>query len=724
MFTAAAPVRKKRKAPPPKSDGERCSICLDEWTSKGKHRICTLLCGHLFGKSCIERWLKERRSCPQCGAKVGTKGSNRVIPLFVQNLVAKDTGELETARMFLEEEKRLRKQCEAERVRLSIENASLKDQLSRRSTSSTRENPNTNSSSGGAGRGSGSGGGGGGCDFNFAAGNLFAGGGSFAQRQRQGQRTGPPLPVSSPLTPLTGGRAVSSPSPSWVVRNAGSATVVAAGSAAGASPDATAYSQHVPSPGNFHDSMGGSISGDCDGGGERAAAAAAASNRVAKVAVRADDLLSRNVQAGRVVAFAGGATGALIVSQEFGERRPQHGVTKFSLADLRHRKNIHLHREQIRDIKFSVEGGSVSYMLSTGFDKTLKVCDLRTDSVVVSYDLEGNGWSCQWSATNPTQMFCGVVDGTRVSAVQLFDLRSTSGAVLKLRAAARQRQPIHSICHTAHDLLLCATMGGVWAWGGGTKVTGAGAGGGSGGGEEQAERLQIQAGPCCSLSGASSSSGSSGGGTVARQDRFLVSTRGSSASHAVFGVQGPLTVSAAADAAREGREQGGGAEKAVFRGDDGCRHREEKNGDQQARAIGHGAGAREEGLKWDGLPHQTRQNAFGDGTAVPEHQSWSKRWTRFPGVMQGHQSQQTLSRSLLWEPSPGAGLLIAGGDERTNQPWIWDASSGDVCSRLARHRSPVLDVGSLQDGSSGNGLFAAVSHGEINVYQTQVFDTR
>lgn len=83
-------------------------------------------------------------------------------------------------------------------------------------------------------------------------------------------------------------------------------------------------------------------------------------------------------------------------------------------------------------------------------------------------------------------MFCGVVDGTRTSAVQLFDLRSTAGAVSKLPAAARQRQPIHSICHTADDALLCATMGGVWAWGGGTKT------GGSGRGEEQAERLQIQ----------------------------------------------------------------------------------------------------------------------------------------------------------------------------------------------------------------------------------------
>lgn len=53
---------------------------------------------------------QERRSCPQCGAKVGPKGSARVIPLFLHNLVATDTGELETLRSTLEEEKRLRKQ--------------------------------------------------------------------------------------------------------------------------------------------------------------------------------------------------------------------------------------------------------------------------------------------------------------------------------------------------------------------------------------------------------------------------------------------------------------------------------------------------------------------------------------------------------------------------------------------------------------------------------------
>lgn len=97
-------------------------------------------------------------------------------------------------------------------------------------------------------------------------------------------------------------------------------------------------------------------------------------------------------------------------------------------------------------------------------------------------------------------MFCGIVDSSRCAAVLLFDLRSTAGAVRKLRAAARQRQPVHSICHTPGDHLVCATMGGVWAWWGGTKGGGGNSDEGQGGrlGADAsstipAEQLQIQA---------------------------------------------------------------------------------------------------------------------------------------------------------------------------------------------------------------------------------------
>lgn len=48
-------------------------------------------------------------------------------------------------------------------------------------------------------------------------------------------------------------------------------------------------------------------------------------------------------------------------------------VPQFSLADLRHKKNVCLHREQVRDVKFSPHAGSAGYVLSTSFDRTLKV---------------------------------------------------------------------------------------------------------------------------------------------------------------------------------------------------------------------------------------------------------------------------------------------------------------------------------------------------------------
>ncbi|CAM9442381.1 unnamed protein product [Discosporangium mesarthrocarpum] len=131
------PSAKKRKNESKKGEGvevsDRCTICLEEWTSEGRHRVSTLPCGHLFGRECIERWLKEKPKCPQCGMKVSPKAKVRgVIPLFVpRRLVARDNGILEHTTKLLEHEKRLRKQVESERVRLSIDNESLRDEVRR-----------------------------------------------------------------------------------------------------------------------------------------------------------------------------------------------------------------------------------------------------------------------------------------------------------------------------------------------------------------------------------------------------------------------------------------------------------------------------------------------------------------------------------------------------------------------------------------------------------------
>ena len=47
-------------------DSFGCSVCLENFTSGGSHRIVSLKCGHFFGRSCIERWLTQTKNCPEC----------------------------------------------------------------------------------------------------------------------------------------------------------------------------------------------------------------------------------------------------------------------------------------------------------------------------------------------------------------------------------------------------------------------------------------------------------------------------------------------------------------------------------------------------------------------------------------------------------------------------------------------------------------------------------
>ncbi|KAH9302200.1 hypothetical protein KI387_013783, partial [Taxus chinensis] len=54
-------------------DSQNCSICMEPWTQSGEHNICSLACGHFFGRSCITRWIKHlgtrSSKCPQCSKK-------------------------------------------------------------------------------------------------------------------------------------------------------------------------------------------------------------------------------------------------------------------------------------------------------------------------------------------------------------------------------------------------------------------------------------------------------------------------------------------------------------------------------------------------------------------------------------------------------------------------------------------------------------------------------
>ncbi|KAI6223449.1 hypothetical protein M3Y95_00891400 [Aphelenchoides besseyi] len=54
----------------PAEDGDCCTICFCEYTPTGEHRLVCLKCGHLFGKECIERWIRVEKNnkCPTCKA--------------------------------------------------------------------------------------------------------------------------------------------------------------------------------------------------------------------------------------------------------------------------------------------------------------------------------------------------------------------------------------------------------------------------------------------------------------------------------------------------------------------------------------------------------------------------------------------------------------------------------------------------------------------------------
>ncbi|XP_046468980.1 E3 ubiquitin-protein ligase RFWD3 isoform X1 [Neodiprion pinetum] len=96
--------------------GQSCPICMDLWNNSGEHRLCSLRCGHLFGYSCIQRWLQTgcnagARRCPQCNHKASAKD---IRVLYVKKLSAVDTSEADKLKVELSK-------VTAEKSRLQME---------------------------------------------------------------------------------------------------------------------------------------------------------------------------------------------------------------------------------------------------------------------------------------------------------------------------------------------------------------------------------------------------------------------------------------------------------------------------------------------------------------------------------------------------------------------------------------------------------------------------
>ncbi|XP_054245774.1 E3 ubiquitin-protein ligase RFWD3 [Indicator indicator] len=116
-------------APLYEEEGDTCAICFEQWTNAGAHRLSALRCGHLFGYTCIEKWLKgQAGKCPQCNKKA--KRSDIVI-LYARTLKALDTAEQERMKSSLEQEQQLRRQAELESAQSRLQLQVLTDECSR-----------------------------------------------------------------------------------------------------------------------------------------------------------------------------------------------------------------------------------------------------------------------------------------------------------------------------------------------------------------------------------------------------------------------------------------------------------------------------------------------------------------------------------------------------------------------------------------------------------------
>ncbi|KAH9491299.1 RING finger and WD repeat domain-containing protein 3 [Dermatophagoides farinae] len=77
------------------SNADCCIICSDQYTTSDAHHIVALRCGHLFGKSCIERWLASElrnQRCPTCSRSARCC---EIIKIYAQNLRPLDTWKLD-----------------------------------------------------------------------------------------------------------------------------------------------------------------------------------------------------------------------------------------------------------------------------------------------------------------------------------------------------------------------------------------------------------------------------------------------------------------------------------------------------------------------------------------------------------------------------------------------------------------------------------------------------
>ena len=101
-----------------------CPICICPVDNMGDHRIVSLSCGHLFGESCIRKWIKSAKKCPVCNVKAIP---SQIRPVYTQNVVVSEAAETKKLKLSLIETKKKLAEEIRDRRKLAI-NLELKNQ--------------------------------------------------------------------------------------------------------------------------------------------------------------------------------------------------------------------------------------------------------------------------------------------------------------------------------------------------------------------------------------------------------------------------------------------------------------------------------------------------------------------------------------------------------------------------------------------------------------------
>ncbi|CAF1026518.1 unnamed protein product [Adineta steineri] len=107
-------------------DDDVCPICFEQWTISGQHRVVSTYCGHLFGKICIEKWLRTTPNCPQCQSRAKRRDLRRI---YCRTIQAVDTSERDNAIRERDFERKTRRKLEYEKAEQQLAYDTLREQF-------------------------------------------------------------------------------------------------------------------------------------------------------------------------------------------------------------------------------------------------------------------------------------------------------------------------------------------------------------------------------------------------------------------------------------------------------------------------------------------------------------------------------------------------------------------------------------------------------------------